>query len=110
VIRKDALDYWVTPVKFWVVDAVCGSEPKRTVDEERHPRRQTFSIVDFSAFITSTDRHRTKGRAPSETGLPLLISRKFRSMRPHLTLPFRAALAMPYYQHGTKNTPSRTPA
>jgi len=36
----DALDYWLTQARLWLVDAVCGPEPEADADQwwARDPR------------------------------------------------------------------------
>jgi hypothetical protein len=36
----DTLDYWLTQLQLWLVDAVCGPEPETAADQwrERDPR------------------------------------------------------------------------
>ena len=31
----DAVDYWITQLRLYIADAICGSEPSVPVDQER---------------------------------------------------------------------------
>ena len=51
----DAVDYWITQLRLYIADAICGSEPSVPVDQER-----AFSSV---APQTSHQSETTSGEA-----------------------------------------------